>query len=83
MSFAGQRGVITGKFIGLPRATLKNRIEEAGGIVTGRVSDRTGFLLAGIRPAEKKLAKANELGVAVVALDSACNLKALALPRVA
>ncbi len=68
----GKTFVITGT---LPesRDTVASRIEAAGGKVTGSVSAKTDFLVAG-EAAGSKLAKAEKLGVAVLGWE---NLSAL------
>jgi len=64
--FPGQQFVITGDFVGISRATLRNRIEAEGGIVTDQLSGKTFVLLAGTGAAEETISKAAELGVFVV-----------------
>lgn len=61
---AGKTFVITGT-LSKPREDFKALIEEAGGKVSGSVSKKTDYLLAGAE-AGSKLAKAQELGVAVL-----------------
>jgi DNA ligase (NAD+) len=60
--------VITGTLPGLSRDQAKALIEENGGKVTGSVSRRTDYLLAG-EAAGSKLDKAGQLGVTIVDLD--------------
>ena len=60
----GLNFVITGT-LSRPRDDFKNRIEAAGGRVTGSVTKKTSYLLAG-EEAGSKLDKANELGVQVL-----------------
>jgi DNA ligase (NAD+) len=57
--------VITGTLPTLSREEAKARIESAGGKVTGSVSKKTNYLVAGELPGSK-LDKANSLGVAVI-----------------
>ena len=57
--------VITGSFPGMSRNEAKALIESAGGRVTGSVSRKTDYLLAG-EEAGSKLKKAQELGVTVI-----------------
>ena len=64
-SFGGQVFVITGTLPTLDRNEAKNRILAAGGKVTGSVSTKTNFLVAGEK-AGSKLTKATELGVEVI-----------------
>jgi DNA ligase (NAD+) len=62
---AGKTWVITGTLPTLSRDAAKAMIEAAGGKVAGSVSKKTDFVLAGSE-AGSKLAKAEELGIAVV-----------------
>ena len=62
---AGRTFVLTGTFPTLTRPQAKTQIEQAGGKVTGSVSKKTDFVVAG-EAAGSKLAKANELGVRVL-----------------
>jgi DNA ligase (NAD+) len=57
--------VITGTLPTLSREQAKGLIEAHGGRVTGSVSSKTDYLLAGER-AGSKLSKAEKLGVAIV-----------------
>ncbi|MFN2224267.1 MAG: NAD-dependent DNA ligase LigA [Candidatus Promineifilaceae bacterium] len=59
--------VITGTLPGMTRDEARALIEENGGRVTGSVSSRTDYLLAG-EAAGSKLDKAQQLGVTVVDL---------------
>ncbi|MEE8433411.1 MAG: NAD-dependent DNA ligase LigA [bacterium] len=61
---AGKTVVITGK-LSLPRPQWKVRLERAGATVTGSISGKTDFLLAG-ENAGSKMAAANEHGVRIV-----------------
>ncbi|NBW25834.1 MAG: NAD-dependent DNA ligase LigA [Betaproteobacteria bacterium] len=63
--FAGLTFVITGTLPTLGRDAAKALIENAGGKVSGSVSKKTSFVLAGTE-AGSKLEKAQELGVAVI-----------------
>jgi DNA ligase (NAD+) len=66
--------VLTGSLSGMTRADAKKRIEKHGGKVTGSVSKRTNYLVAGDSPGSK-LDKANALGVEI--LDEQSLLKLL------
>lgn len=57
--------VLTGTLPTMSRNEAKALIEAAGGKVSGSVSKRTGYLVAG-EEAGSKLTKANELGVTVI-----------------
>jgi DNA ligase (NAD+) len=69
--------VLTGTLPGLTREAAKEMIESAGGRVSGTVSKKTNYLVAG-EEAGSKLDKAQSLGVAV--LDEA-GLQALIAER--
>ncbi len=71
---SGKTFVLTGTLLTLTRDDAKKLIEQAGGKVTGSVSKRTDFVVAG-EAAGSKLDKANELGVPV--LDEAALLALL------
>jgi len=62
---AGKSLVLTGTLPNLAREEAKARIESAGGKVTGSVSKKTDYVVAGADPGSK-LDKANQLGVAVI-----------------
>ncbi len=63
--FAGKTFVLTGTLPGLTRSEAENMIEERGGKVSGSVSKKTDFVLAG-EEAGSKLDKAKSLGVRVI-----------------
>lgn len=62
---AGLTFVLTGTFPTLSRDEAKSRIEAAGGKVSGSVSKKTSFVVAG-EEAGSKLDKAKELGIEVI-----------------
>jgi DNA ligase (NAD+) len=62
--FAGKTFVLTGTLT-LPRDQVKKMIEDAGGRVSGSVSKKTDYVVAGT-DAGSKLDKAKELGVDVI-----------------
>ena len=66
--------VLTGTLPNLTRELAKEKIESAGGRVSGSVSKKTDYLVAG-EEAGSKLDKANSLGVVV--LDEVGLLKLL------
>ncbi len=61
----GKTFVLTGTLPTLTRDAAKELIEAAGGKVTGSVSKKTNYVVAGAE-AGTKLDKANELGIAVL-----------------
>jgi DNA ligase (NAD+) len=63
--FAGKTFVLTGTLPTLGRSEASRLIEDRGGKVSGSVSKKTDFVLAG-EEAGSKLDKARELGVAVI-----------------
>jgi len=63
--FAGKTFVLTGTLPTLTREEATAKIEAAGGKVTGSVSKKTDFVLAGTE-AGSKLTKAQELGVKIL-----------------
>jgi DNA ligase (NAD+) len=65
LPLAGQTFVLTGTLPTLSREAARERLEAAGAKVAGSVSKRTDYVVAG-EQAGSKLAKARELGVAVI-----------------
>ena len=72
----GKTLVLTGTLPNLSRSEAKALIEAAGGKVSGSVSKKTDYLVAG-EAAGSKLTKAESLGVTVL---SEADLTALLLP---
>jgi DNA ligase (NAD+) len=64
-ALAGKTFVLTGTLPNLTREQATERIEAAGGKVSGSVSKKTSYVLAG-EDAGSKLAKARDLGVPVL-----------------
>jgi DNA ligase (NAD+) len=74
-ALAGRTLVLTGTLPNLTRDEATERIEAAGGKVTGSVSKRTDYVVAGADPGTK-LAKAEELEVEVLDEDGLLELLA-------
>jgi len=70
---AGNTYVITGTLSSMGRDEAKEYLQSLGGKVTGSVSAKTGFLVAGEK-AGSKLTKAQNLGVAVLDEESFLEL---------
>ena len=66
---AGKTFVLTGTLEGLTRSRAKQRIEALGGSVTGSVSKKTDFLVAGADPGSK-IEKARKLEVEILEQDA-------------
>ena len=67
-AFAGKSFVLTGTLSRMTREQAKSLIEENGGKVTGSVSSKASYVVAG-KDAGSKLAKARGLGVQVLDED--------------
>src|SRR5208337_3557953 len=65
---AGKTFVLTGTLAQFTRDQAKKMIEDAGGRVSGSVSKKTNYVVAG-SDAGSKLDKARELGVSVISED--------------
>ena len=74
---SGKTFVITGTLPSLSRDEAKDRLEAAGAKVSGSVSKKTDYVVAG-EEAGSKLVKAQELGIAVI--DEAALLALLESP---
>lgn len=72
-TLAGLTFVITGTLPNMTRTEAKNLIEAHGGRVTGSVSSKTDYLLAG-EAAGSKLTKARQLEVPVINEDAIRNM---------
>jgi DNA ligase (NAD+) len=71
---AGSTVVLTGTFEGYSREALKSHLASLGAKVTGSVSRKTSFVLAGENPGSK-VEKAKELGIEVRSLADLGSVK--------
>jgi DNA ligase (NAD+) len=71
--FDGKTIVLTGTLPTLSRADATEKIEKAGGKVSGSVSKKTSYVLAG-ESAGSKLDKANSLGVPILSEEEFMSL---------
>ena len=65
LPLSGKTIVLTGTLASLSRTDAKKRIEQLGGKVTGSVSSKTDYVIAG-EDAGSKLQKARDLGVTIL-----------------
>ena len=65
LPLAGKTFVLTGTLPSMTREEATEKIEALGGHVTGSVSKKTDYLLAGSEPGSK-FDKAKELGVPII-----------------
>ena len=71
--FEGMTFVLTGTLTNFDRKTAQNLIEERGGKVSGSVSKKTTYVVAG-DAAGSKLTKAQELGIPILAEDEFADM---------
>ncbi|NOY36677.1 MAG: NAD-dependent DNA ligase LigA [Chlorobi bacterium] len=64
--FNGLQFVVSGTFTRFSRDDIKTFIEEHGGKVTGSLSSRTRYLVAGGQPGPSKMDKAQTLGIEII-----------------
>ena len=75
---AGKFFVLTGTLSALSRDAAAEAVRRAGGNVTGSVSRKTDYVVAGAEPGGSKMDAAREYGIAV--LDEARFLAMLGAP---
>ena len=71
--FSSKVVVITGSFNNIARSQLKEELIRYGARVSGSVSSRTDFLVAGEKPGSK-LKKALDLGIEVLEEDNVLRI---------
>ena len=73
ITLRGLTFVLTGALSGMTRDEAKAKIESKGGKVSGSVSKKTSYVVAG-EDAGSKLTKAGELGIPVISEEELMNL---------
>ncbi len=68
-TLAGKTFVVSGVFANFSREEIKANIEQHGGKVSGSISGKTDYLLAGDKMGPEKRKKAEKLGVAIISED--------------
>lgn len=71
--FSGKTVVVTGTLVKYSRSDIKSKLEELGAKVSGSVSKKTDYVIAG-EEAGSKLSKAKELGVEVLTEEDFENM---------
>jgi DNA ligase (NAD+) len=71
---SGKTLVITGTLPNMSREDATERIEAAGGKVTGSVSKKTDYVVAGADPGGSKFTKAEKLGTEIIDEDRLLEL---------
>ncbi|MFV8226620.1 BRCT domain-containing protein, partial [Christiangramia aquimixticola] len=71
---SGNTFVISGVFNKISRNELKKLIEDNGGKVSGSISSKTNYLVAGENMGPSKLAKAEKLGTNIISEDDFLNM---------
>ena len=61
--------LITGKLKGVSRAEFKSIIEKNSGKMISSVNSKLNYLIAGSKPTPKKISKAKELGIDIIAQE--------------
>ena len=61
--------LITGKLNGVSRAEFKSIIEKNSGKMISSVNSKLNYLIAGSKPTPKKISKAKELGIDIIAQE--------------
>ena len=65
-TLSGQSFVISGVFSSYSRDKIKKLVENHGGKISGSISSKTTYLLAGENMGPKKRIKADELGISII-----------------
>ena len=75
-SVVGKRFVVTGEVPGLDRKAAAAALTALGAVVTGSVSGKTDYVVAGLNPGQNKLDDAEEHDVPVLDLDQYARILA-------
>lgn len=70
----GKTFVVSGVFAHFSREGIKQHIEQHGGRVSGSISGKTDYVVAGEKMGPEKLRKAEKLGIAVISEDDYLKL---------
>jgi DNA ligase (NAD+) len=74
-TLVGKTFVLTGTLKHVTRDEVRRRVEQAGGRITGTVSKKTDYVVAGTDPGSK-LGKARDLGVSIISEQELSSLLA-------
>ena len=70
----GKTFVVSGVFSRFSRDEIKAHVEQHGGKISGSISGKTDYLLAGDKMGPEKLKKAEKLGVPIISEEEYLNM---------